>query len=199
MLGAGKVILGANAATWAPQEVLYEQKYNLGVMDAEMFVAGLIEGLIQKDDLPEIKKCMTNTETVSVEVTRIVNEMSAGTMAAILEGVKDIYALINELPTDLKDCENIQGDITKVTNWAAQFLTPTGLTKVVENVMANWSGVQADIAAINSNIQSSKYEAAGESTADVIILAAGKIQYSEINKEVNDAILASAEMYSTLY
>merc|ERR1712238_362527 len=183
MLGAGKVILGANAATWAPQEVLYEQKYNLGVMDAEMFVAGLIEGLIQKDDLPEIKKCMTNTETVSVEVTRIVNEMSAGTMAAILEGVKDIYALINELPTDLKDCENIQGDITKV----------------VENVMANWSGVQADIAAINSNIQSSKYEAAGESTADVIILAAGKIQYSEINKEVNDAILASAEMYSTLY
>ena len=195
MLNAGKAILGANAATWAPQEVVYEQKYDLGVMDVEAFVGGLIEGLIQKDDLPEIQECMKNTETVATEVNKIVNEMSAGTFDAIIQGVKDIAALIQQLPTDLKDCENIQGDVAKITKWGQQFISPTGLGHIIENVMANWSSIQQDIGAIQAHINGSQYEMAGESTADVIILAAGKIKYAEINKEVNDAILKSSEMY----
>ena len=195
MLNAGKVILGANAATWAPQEVQYEQKYDLGVMDVEAFVGGLIEGLVQKDDLPEIQECMKNGTTVATEVNKIVNEMSVGSLEAIIQGVKDLATLIQQLPTDLKDCENIQGDVAKITKWGQQFISPTGLGHLVENVMANWSSIQQDIGAIQAHIKGSQYEMAGESTADVIILAAGQIKYAEINKEVNDAILASSEMY----
>merc|ERR1711998_468418 len=190
-----EALLGGDMASWAPEQFEYEQKYDLGVNDVEEFVMGLMEGLIQKDSLPEIQKCMKNTSTVATEVNKIVNEMSAGTMQAIIQGVKDLATLIQELPTDLKDCENIQDDVSKITKWGQQFISPTGLGHIVENVMANWSSIQQDIGAIQAHIKGSQYEMAGESTADVIILAAGKIQYAKINEEVNKAILASSEMY----
>ena len=195
MLNAGKVILGANAATWAPVDVQYEQRYHLGVVDVEQFVAGVINGLIQKDDLPEIQKCLANTETVTAEVNKIVNEMSVGSLTAIIQGIKDAAALIQELPTDLKDCENIQDDVTKITNWGSQVISPTGLAKIFENVMANWANIQSDIGNINSDLQNSQYEQAGEATADVVILAMGKIQYAELNAQVNEAIQMSHDMY----
>merc|ERR1711967_72900 len=131
---------------------------------------------------------MKNADTVAVEVKKIVSEMSAGTLDAIIKGVQDLSTLIQELPTDLSDCDNIQGDVTKIEKWAEQFVSPTGLTKIVENVMANWSSIQTDI-------QGSKYKDAGEQTADIITLAAGKIDYAKLHKEVNEAIIASSEMY----
>ena len=210
MLIAGKVILGGSAATWAPNSqpmlgqnratwaplyTMNQKNYEVGVPDAEAFLGGLIYGLIEKDDLPEIQKCMKNTDVVAAEVKKIVTEMSAGTLDAIIKGVQDLATLIQQMPEDLSDCENIQGDVTKIEKWAEQFVTPTGLGKIVENVMANWSSIQTDIATIQTDIQGSKYKDAGEQTADIITLAAGKIDYAKLHKEVNEAIIASSEMY----
>ena len=115
MMNAGKVILGGSAATYAP----VEGQYHMTVVNAEQFVAGVIEGLIQKDDLPELQKCLSNTETVQTEVTKIVNELSKGDLTDVIQGVKDAIALISELPEDLVDCKDIQDDVTKITNWAS--------------------------------------------------------------------------------
>ena len=73
-------------------------------------------------------------------------------------------------------------------------ITPSGLTKIVENVMANWSNIQKDIGDINADVQQEKYMEAGEVTADAVILALGKISYAELHKDVNEAILKSAQM-----
>ena len=147
----------------------------MGLVDVEQFVGGVIYGLIEKNDIPQIQQCLKNTEDVKVEVNKIVNEMATGTFEAIMAGIKDLAALIQELPTDLKDCENIQDDMNKISNWGQKFITPTGLAKLVENVMANWSTIQKDIGDINADISNSKYYEAGQVTADTIIIATGKI------------------------
>ena len=62
--------------------------------------------------------------------------------------------------------------------------------------MANWSKIQSDIGNINADVQQAKYEEAGEATADAVVLAMGKINYAELNKEANEAILMSHKMYA---
>ena len=54
-------------------------------------------------------------------------------------------------------------------------MTPEGEMKIVENVMANWGTIQTDIGTINSDMQSDQYTEAGETAADVVILALGHI------------------------
>ena len=166
----------------------------MSVVNVEEFLGGVIEGLINKDDLPELQKCLKNTTTVQVEVNQIVEELSKGDLTDVIKGIQDAITLIQELPTDLVDCKDIQGDVTKIQKWAEQVISPSGLTKIVENVMANWTAIQTDIGTINSDVQQSKYEEAGEATADAVVLAMGKINYAEVNKEVNDAILMSHNM-----
>ena len=165
------------AATAASSSQLYSFDANA----VQEFVAGVVDGLINKDDLPEIQKCMTNTKTVSTEVMAIANEIAKGDMADVIKGVTDAIKLIQELPADLKDCQNLQGDLTKIENWGKQFITPSGLEKVVQNVMSNWSTIQTDIGTINTDLSGAKYMDAGEMTADVVILALGKIQLHEYN------------------
>lgn len=186
-MNTAKVILGASAATYAPVET----QYGISVTGVEEFIGGVIQGLIQKDDLPELQKCLKNTEVVQVEVNKIIEELQKGDLTDIVQAVNDAIALIQELPTDLQDCKSIQDDVTKIENWAKQAITPTGLTKIVGNVMANWSTIQKDIGDITTDVSEEKYLEAGEVTADVVVLAMGKISYSEQNKLVNDAILAS--------
>ena len=188
-MNTAKVVLGASAATYAPVDT----QYSISVTGVEEFLGGVIEGLIQKDDLPELQKCLKNTEVVQVEVSKIIAEIQKGDLTDIVQAVKDAIQLIQELPTDLQDCQTIQDDVAKIEKWAQQAVTPSGLTKIVENVMANWSAIQKDIGEINTDVQEEKYLEAGEATADVVVLAMGKISYAQKNKLANDAILASAQ------
>ena len=128
---------------------------------------------------------------MQVEVNKIIEELQKGDLTDIVQAIKDAIALIQELPTDLQDCQTIQDDVTKIENWAKQAVTPTGLTKIVGNVMANWAAIQKDIGDITTDVSEEKYLEAGEVTADVVVLAMGKISYAQQNQMVNDAIYAS--------
>ena len=55
-------------------------------------------------------------------------------------------------------------------------MTPEGEIKIAENVMANWATIQSDIGTINSDMQEEHYVEAGETAADVVILALGKLE-----------------------
>ena len=149
--------------------------YTIDINGAQLFAAGLIDGLVMKDNLPEMQKCLGEVKKVAPEVQNIVNELSKGDLTDVIKGIKDAVALVQELPTDLDDCKNVQDDLTKLKQWSNEFITPEGEMKIVENVMANWGTIQTDIGTINSDMQSDQYTEAGETAADVVILALGHI------------------------
>ena len=157
----------------------------------EQFLAGLIDHLVMKQDLPELQKCLKDGDVVGKEVNEIVNDLMKGDIADVVKGVEEALKLVKELPVDLQDCKSIQGDVTKITSWISQFATPSGIEHIFTNVMANWSGIQKDIGTIVSDVQTDKFMDAGEEVGDVLELALGKINYMEQDKDINWGFIKS--------
>merc|ERR1719231_1997279 len=127
---AAQVLLAGTAAT-------SNQLYSMDITAVEEYLAGVIYGMIEKDDLPEMQKCLKNTETVAAEVKAIVNEVAKGDLADVIKGVQDAVKLIQELPTDLSDCKDIQGDVQKIKTWGDELLSPgLDLLNITLNVFA---------------------------------------------------------------
>ena len=99
--------------------------YQMDIQGAEEFIGGIIYGLIQKDDLPEIKTCLDNAENLEVEITNALSDFSKGDLQDMIKAVQEFGQIIQELPTDLENCKDIQGDIQKIETWAAIFAHPT--------------------------------------------------------------------------
>ena len=154
--------------------------YQMSIEGAELFTAGLIEGLIGKDDLPEIQKCLKNTEALEQEITNAISDLSKGDLGDIIKAVQEIGQIVRELPADLDDCQNIQGDVTKITTWAKQFANPVTLvTKLTQNLLANWKTIQTDVTKTSTDYTAEQYEACGEDVADIVVLSLGKISHAE--------------------
>ena len=80
-------------------------KYQMDVAGVEDFVAGLMNGLIHKNDLPLIQACLKNTGALEVEITSALSDISKGDPTDIIKGVQEIGSIIKELPTDLAGCK----------------------------------------------------------------------------------------------
>ena len=60
----------------------------------------------------------------------------------------------------------MQADVTKIENWAKAEITPAGLAQIAKNILANWKGMQADVAKLNSDWSAAKFYQAGLDTSD---------------------------------
>ena len=150
--------------------------YTMNMEQTEELVAGLLEGLIAKDDLPELKKCMTHGEEISKEFTDVITKLESGNITTMISAITEIGTIVQTLPADFADCKDIQGDIAKVEKWGKQFLNPLTLSvTLAKNMWANHSAVTADISDMNTQMTAGKYFSAGEDIADVTVLALGKI------------------------
>merc|ERR1712046_438265 len=159
----------------------------MDIEGAEEMVAGLIQGLIQKDDLPDLQKCMKNAESLEVELTGVIADLEKGDLQDIIKAAQEVGQIIKEVPVDLADCKDIQGDLTKIENWGKQLANPVTLAEsLTKNIIANWGPVQADIGALTKDYSASQYFKAGGDIADVTILALGKISEAKKQKELFD-------------
>ena len=177
--------------------------YKMDIEGAEEFIAGIMNGLIQKDDLPEIQKCLANTEVLEVEITNALADFSKGDIQAVIKAVQEFGVIIGQLPGDLAECKNISDDLVKVKTWAKIFAHPVSLVEVMtKNLLANWKDVSADITKTTSDYNSAKYFSAGEDIADVVVLAVGPISRAEdIDADIDWELLQShlAENMNKLY
>ena len=161
----------------------------MNIEGAEELVAGLMYGLINKDDLPEIQKCLKNAEALEVEFTGAIADLEKGDLEDIIKAAQEIGQIIKELPADLQDCQDMQGDITKITVWAKQFANPATLVQTLfENISANIGPVHADIDALTADSAAAKYYNVGEDIADITILALGQISKAKEQEPFADSI-----------
>ena len=121
--------------------------YAISIQQAEEFLGGLLFGLIQKDDLKAIETCLTDGDQVEKEVNEAIQDFMKGDVASILAGVEVIGTLLTELPEDLKDCQDIQGDLTRISNWVKSLeANPTQfLTTVAQNVVHNFGSITREV------------------------------------------------------
>jgi hypothetical protein len=58
------------------------------------FVAGVVEGFVNKNDLNEIKACLTDADTLETEIDDIVKDLETLNVANIIDAVKKIVVLV---------------------------------------------------------------------------------------------------------
>ena len=124
--------------------------YSMSISQAEEFIGGLVFGLIKEDDLAEIQTCLKDAESVEKDVERTIGFFEAGAkgdIASILEGLESVGLLVTELPNDLKDCQDTQGDLTRISNWVKSLeANPTQfLTTVAQNVVHNFGSITREV------------------------------------------------------
>jgi len=68
------------------------------VEDVVLIVAGLIEGIVHKDDLDYLQSCMTDTESLVVDSLGIYTNLKEGGLTGIGEAIISVGQFIVDLP-----------------------------------------------------------------------------------------------------
>ena len=145
-------------------------------VDVVDFMDGLVFGLLQKEDLPEIQSCLQHAPDIAKQITSAVEDFEKKDMADIIKGISEIGAIIQNLPEDFKDCEAMDGDIKRIEKWGKIFENPTQLIMTLtQNVVAHFSGISGDISKISTDFSSAQYKSAGEDIADIMVLSIGPV------------------------
>ena len=157
--------------------MMVSEYYAISIQQAEEFVAGVLYGLIQKDDLKYIQTCLTDADQVEKEVNEAIEDFMKGDVASIIAGVEVVGTLLTELPEDLKDCQDMQGDLTRISDWFTGLIAdPVALAQLIAvNVIKNFTKITADISSTSSDIAKADYYTAGTDISDIVILTLGEI------------------------
>jgi hypothetical protein len=140
------------------------------------FVAGIIDGLIGKNDLPEIQKCMKDSAGLDQDIEEAIQDFQKGDVPDIIKGVQAVGKIIQELPNDLQDCGDIQDDVNRIEKWAQIFTHPEQLIQtLVANAITNHSAVIADAQKIVSDFNANNFVQAGEDIGDILVLLIGPV------------------------
>ena len=102
----------------------------------------------------------------------------------LIAGFTELVKVVEDLPLEVKTCESIQDDITRIESWATIFENPTALVETVtKNLITHYGQVTKDIAVINTDLANAQYEPAGEAIADLAIQVLGDIQAEQVEIE----------------
>lgn len=108
-----------------------ENSLGIGPADVENFLAGVIEGLIGKNDLPEIKKCLNDTSNIESQLALAIGYFEKGDIADIIKGIQIVGSILENLNVILGDCEGMQDDIKRIETWAEIFSNPQKLVQTL--------------------------------------------------------------------
>ena len=157
------------------------------------FVAGLMDGLIGKNDLPELQKCMTDDQALVNDINTAISDFEQGSVQSIIAGVQEGMKIAGEFPTALADCQNIGDDISAVEAYFAQFKDVKATAeKIFKNVLSNFRGIESDISTLESDYDSSNYFQAGEDMAQLFVDTLGPI---EQNMKAIPVTVVNAEQF----
>jgi predicted RNA-binding protein YlqC (UPF0109 family) len=156
-----------------PQEV---KSILSSVEEVEQFVAGLFKGLVDKDDLNNIKQCMKDAGTLDTELQTAIADFEKKDVADIIAGAKIVGNMVGQLSTDLSDCKSMSTDVQRVEKWAQIFKNPKALEKLLlENTIKHIGAIKTDITNITSDASSKNYEDLGVQVADLLIQEVGPV------------------------
>ena len=147
-----------------------------------LFFNGLLTGLVQDDDLETVEKCITDVDGLDVEIAAAVSEFKKGGIHNIITGAKEIGDVLASAKADISQCEEMKGDWARIESWSKIFKNPSQLLQtVVQNAIANRSGIAADISELKADEKSGNFKDLGLTVADLLTKAIGEVPRSANN------------------
>ncbi|CDW71791.1 UNKNOWN [Stylonychia lemnae] len=138
-------------------------------------IAGIMDGVILKDDLKELSQCMTDVQDDTDSINQIANDFSSLTLTGILSGIEEFRNLMIKLRGDLTTCECIRPDVDKFLRWGEIFIEPSILVQQLENNLpAHLNEIISDIQAANADYTQQNFFEFGENIGEALVLAVGQ-------------------------
>ena len=140
---------------------------------AAQFAEGFINEFSDKNGLHALKDCVSSFHSVEGELKTIVDDFKTLNPVKMFDGAKLLMSLLTDLPGDLKACETIQGDVTKITAWGQNVINHP--TAIMANVMTNMGDIMSEIPKVNTELSNGNYTLAGDDTAVVVVDVFGTV------------------------
>lgn len=153
-----------------------EEAYKLDAMAVPDFVGGFVYGMTGDNHLTEIEACYNGSTDVVQDVEKAVSKIEAGDY---IRGFAEIGIIINEFPSTLTSCKNMDDDIAAIESWATIFTEPEKLAKTLsKNWLLHRRTIKDDLANEQSDWTNGDYFQAGVDTALALSEAVGPIETS---------------------
>ncbi len=153
---------------------LYTSTNAFGVEDTIEVIAGIMDGIIQADDLTILEQCLTNVDTLTDEIEVAVADFEKLSFDGIVAGIEEVGTILLQLPSDLKDCTAIMSDLDKLMAWADIFLHPVELMKrLAVNVPKNLLTITRDAKEAIKDWNNADYFDFGDEIGTILVLAIG--------------------------
>ena len=141
----------------------------MGVID---IIAGIVDGVIHKNDLAEFQKCITDAESLSPILDAMVDDFKEHDLAGYSEAMMEAQQLIMALPAKVETCEAVHDDLVKLGQWAQIFIEPATFIKVVsKNLVWNYVTIHTDINEAITDFDTQQYFDFGEKIGEVLVIA----------------------------
>merc|ERR1712166_337573 len=168
------------------------------VKQVEDFVNGLLTGLVQDDNLNNVKLCLTDVKAVETGMATAIADFSKGDIKDIIAGAVAMGKLLNNVEADISDCKGMKDDAARIKKWAAIFNDPSQLlSTIVGNAAANMSGLKSDIGDIPKEVTGIDFKDLGMDIADILVKTIGLVPQSEVSADAFpafDALHANCAM-----
>jgi len=135
-------------------------------------VEGLLYGFVQDENLKNIDTCITDAQNLEAMVKVAISDFQEGGLQSYIKAVKEIHAIIEDVPADIQDCKNVSADISALEQWAKGFNART----VASNAFKHVSEISQDVSVMNTDIKNGDYFKAGQDIADIVALVAGPVE-----------------------
>jgi hypothetical protein len=133
-------------------------------------VEGILVGAFG-DDGKEVVVCVNDGEAIFVDIEAAITEFKKGGVTNIVSGLYHIGEALEELPAELKDCEQAEAILADIEKIVAEFKAPKELViHVGEEVLWHGKDIYKDITGATTDFKDGQYEPAGEAIGDIIKL-----------------------------
>ena len=155
-------------------------------LDVKYFVDGMIEVFVDKDDFAEIDKCFKDTTKIESQLADAIQLLMKKDVPDILNAVKIIGEILQEIPDQLGHCDGMQDDISRIEKWADIFKHPfTLIPKLIKNTAANIDDIAKNIDNVVDNVEHHQtgdqlwMKSIGEDVATILVDQLGPVPKAE--------------------
>jgi len=124
----------------------------MDVIKLEQIVDGILRGALDAENLTDISTCITDMETIFSETETAVKDFEAGGATNILNGLKEIGNVLQNVDTDMKDCSAAKEDWPRLEALAKVFQSPKSFAyHVGKDILVNGKDIFHEIEAAVSD------------------------------------------------
>ena len=166
------------AMAYGEQSTLPDLPFTLH--EIQQFSAGLIQGVLHTDNLPQIEKCLKDGEYTAGEMVTIFNDVKTKEIKNIIDALPHVGNIFLHFPETLIHCTHMSKDVARLAAWAAPFKNPKQeLPAIWANILQSYVGMVHDLDLMNQYIAKNNIQAAGARVADILVLGLGPVKVAE--------------------